>query len=124
MKIPNYNKQYLMHGAESFQQSLSHSRSSQHFMEPEGSLPYSQEPALVPILNQRNPVHTTPSCFSKTHFNIIIPPRLILPSGLFPSGLPINTLYAFLFSPMWATCPAHLILDLISLIVCGEEYNL
>jgi hypothetical protein len=36
-------------------------------MEPEGSSPCS----LVPILNQMNPVHTTPSHPSKIHFNIV-----------------------------------------------------
>ncbi|PNF31806.1 hypothetical protein B7P43_G11368, partial [Cryptotermes secundus] len=36
--------------------------------------------------------------------------RLGLPCGLFPSGFPNNVLYVFLFSPIRATCPAHLIL--------------
>jgi hypothetical protein len=40
-----------------------------------------------------------------------------LHSGLFPSGFPTNILYAFLFSPIRATYPTHLILpDLIILI--------
>jgi hypothetical protein len=50
--------------------------------------------------------------------------RLRLPSGLFPSGYPTNALHAFLFSPIRATWPAHLILlDLIILIILREEYN-
>jgi hypothetical protein len=36
--------------------------------------------------------------------------RLGLPSCLFPYGFPTNNLYTFLFSPIRATCPAHLIL--------------
>jgi hypothetical protein len=43
--------------------------------------------------------------------------RLGLPSGLFPSDYPAKSMYAFTFSHMRTTCPAHLILlDLTILI--------
>jgi hypothetical protein len=41
---------------------------------------------------------------------------------VFPSGFSTNNLYLFLFSPIRATCLAHLP-DLIILIIIGEEYN-
>jgi hypothetical protein len=55
-------------------------------------------------MQQTNPVHITPSHHYKIHPNIIHPLRLGLPNGIFPSGFPINKLYAFLFSPIHATC--------------------
>jgi hypothetical protein len=42
-------------------------------MEPDGSLPCSQEPPLVRILIQMHPVHTFTFIFPKIHFNIIFP---------------------------------------------------
>jgi hypothetical protein len=47
-----------------------------------------------------------------------------LPSGLFPSGFPTSNLYTFLYFPIRATCPTHLLIDLIILIILGEEYKL
>jgi hypothetical protein len=69
-----------------------------------------KSPPLVPILRQMNPVHTTPSYFSKIHFNIV-------------PNFPTEALYALLFSSVRATCPAR-ILDLIVVITFGEEYKL
>jgi hypothetical protein len=96
---------------------LGHSIVSQHFMEPEGSIPNSQE---ISTCSYPEP----PSHLSKIHLNIIHPPTSWSSSGLFPSGFPPNNLYAFLFSPIRATWPTDLILlDLIILIILGEEYR-
>jgi len=89
-------------------------------VEPEGSLPHSQVPATYPYPE---------SARSSPYPHIALPEesyyiRLGLPSGLFTSGFPTNTLYTPLLSPTRATCLAHLILlDFIIRTVLGEEYR-
>jgi hypothetical protein len=66
-----------------------------------------------------HPISLRPILILSTHL------RLVLPSGLFPSVFPAYILHAFRFSSIRATCPTHLILlDLIILITLGEEYKL
>jgi hypothetical protein len=60
----------LTHGAEPFwwsRQFCSFSRISQHFMEPEGSLPCSQEPSTghYPEPDLSNPYHPILNCLQK-----------------------------------------------------------
>jgi hypothetical protein len=45
-------------------------------------------------------------------------------SGLFPSGFPTNNLYIFLFFHMLATCPTHLILIGLIILIILEENKL
>jgi hypothetical protein len=88
-------------------------------MEPESSLARS--------LSQIDPVHTIPSHPISLRSILILSThlRLGLHSGLFPSSFLTNILYAFIFSPIRATCHAHIILlGLIILIILGEEYKL
>lgn len=42
-------------------------------MEPEDSLPHSQQPPIVPIMSQTDPIHALPSCSFKIHVNIFLP---------------------------------------------------
>jgi hypothetical protein len=73
---PSTSHMEFTHGAEPFfrsRQLCSYSRTSQHFMEPEGSLPYSQEPSTGPYPepDRSSPHHPI---LSKIHFNIVHPP--------------------------------------------------
>jgi hypothetical protein len=78
-------------------------------MESEGSLPCSQEPATCPFTETDESGPQLATCSSERPL---------------PFGFPINILYAFLISPMRATCPAPLILsDWITLIIVGDVYN-
>jgi len=65
---------------------------SPHFMEPDGSLPHSQQPATC--------FYPRPN-FSYRRTSLILSSQIHvrIPSGPFPSGLPTKTLYALFLSP-------------------------
>jgi hypothetical protein len=75
---------------------------------------------LAPTLSQINPIYTLPFYFPKIYSNNFLSLSLALPSGLFLSGFPTEIFYTSLISPMNATCPTHLLLDLITPITFGK----
>jgi hypothetical protein len=102
-----WKKKY--HGGEHYSRDhklFGHSIVSQHFMEPEGSIPNSQELFTCPYPepDQSSPHHPHPT---STRSILILSKhlRLGLPSGLLPSGFPTNNLYEFLFSPFVLHAP-------------------
>jgi hypothetical protein len=63
-------------------------------MEPEGSLPCTQELANGRILSQINPADIL-TIYLRSILILSFHPRLGLPSGILLSGFPSNILYAF-----------------------------
>jgi hypothetical protein len=85
-------------------------------MEPEGSLPCSQELATVtyPEPDESNPRLATFSPRSVLIFYSHL--RLGVPIGLFPLGFPTKLLYAFFFVPS-----SEPYVTFRNMIFCGEE---
>jgi hypothetical protein len=74
-----------------------------------------KSPPLVPILSQSTPSHP-----NSLRSILMLSSHLLL----FPSGFPTKIAQAFHFSPMGATCPAHLtFLNYITLTISGEAYR-
>ena len=65
-------------------------------------------PPPVPVLSHINPVHALTSHFLMIILIISSHLRLSLPSDLFPSGFPTQTLCPPLLASLRATYPAHL----------------
>jgi hypothetical protein len=93
-------------------QLLHYSRISQHIMEPKGSWLCSQEPTLVPILSQTNPVHSTPPYFSKHIFILSSHQHPGLPIGPFLLTFPPKyCMHSFSPHACYMPCPAPPSLD-------------
>lgn len=75
-------------------------------MEPVGQLHCSQQPVMLPVLNQINPVHAFPYNFFQNHLNSILPPMPRSSMWSLCQNFPIKTV--FLFAPSHATRPTHL----------------
>jgi len=95
---------------------------SPHFMDKNCPLPWSQHPATFLILNQSIPGLGLP-CYWR--FILILSSRLFqgLPNGVFPSRLPIKSVYAPLLPPICTTCSAYLVLALITRNLFGKEFE-
>jgi len=89
-------------------------------MEPEGSLPHSQEPAAWPY---PKPDQSSPCPHSTTWKSILIISaylRLCLASGFFSSDFRTKPLHAPFLFPIRAKWPSHLLIHLITRITIGE----
>jgi hypothetical protein len=76
------------------------------------------------ILSQSTPVPVPPSYLLKMYFNIILLSKPRSYKWSLSLRCPNKTLYVPLFSPIHATCTAHLILlYLITRVIFGEQYR-
>jgi len=70
------------------------------------------------------PIHVSKSSLFKVHFYISPYLQIVLQSNIILSGVPIRTLYGFLFSLIHEMCSNHLILlDMNVVMMLGTNTN-
>jgi len=83
-----------------------------------------KSPPVVPILNQMHPVHNFPPNFLRIHSVVIFACMPRSSEWSFPLMFPDQKFAQISHAPMHSSCPAHLILlDLTVLIIFGEVYK-
>ena len=86
-------------------------------MEPTGSVPFLQQSAVCRYLNLRESSPHAPILFLADTYNIILNLHVV------SSGFLTKTLCTVSSPPVRSIRPAHLILDLITRSVSGEDHN-
>jgi hypothetical protein len=77
-------------------------------------------PSLDSILTHLNPIHMLITYSCRIHFSVITN----FSGGLFLSAYQLKSLYAFLSLHMSTKFPVHFIVNLLTLIMCIENYIL